>query len=205
MTDVPVAGASSDGVAQVHLLTVVAIEALTSVEYGNVGSVAMAQIRNSSSTFSIGPSDRSIAGRRFSQRATLAGPTERVQRSLPSAEHMDLVSTPQPIQATACRSLSHDAHEVNHLVCYRESWTTTLCGMSAEDMPINLASDLLCVVCVDEAVRLFRRLPEPGICPIDATSCPDESEIDDRIRRATSSSCARSGAGDRMHVRRRAA
>ncbi|CAN5760898.1 hypothetical protein BH18ACT2_BH18ACT2_08700 [soil metagenome] len=31
--------------AQVHPLTVVAIEALTSVEYGNVGSVAMAQIR----------------------------------------------------------------------------------------------------------------------------------------------------------------
>jgi mRNA interferase MazF len=45
LTDVPVVGATVDSVAQVHLLTVVAVEALSGVEYGNVGSVALAQIR----------------------------------------------------------------------------------------------------------------------------------------------------------------
>ena len=45
LTDVPVLGPHVDSAAQVHLLTVVAIEALTGVEYGNVGSLALAQIR----------------------------------------------------------------------------------------------------------------------------------------------------------------
>lgn len=44
-TDVPVAGPTLDSVAQVHLLTVVPVEARTGVEYGNVGSVALGQIR----------------------------------------------------------------------------------------------------------------------------------------------------------------
>lgn len=45
MTDVPIVGPARDSVAQVHLLTVVAVEALTGAEYGHVGSIAMAQIR----------------------------------------------------------------------------------------------------------------------------------------------------------------
>lgn len=45
LTDVPVPGPTGDSAAQVHLLTVVAVEALTGVEYGNVGSLALAQIR----------------------------------------------------------------------------------------------------------------------------------------------------------------
>lgn len=44
-TDVSVAGPTVDSVAQVHLLTVVAAEALTGESYGNVGAVALAQIR----------------------------------------------------------------------------------------------------------------------------------------------------------------
>ncbi len=44
-TDVPVAGLTVDSAAEVHLLTVVAVEALTGVEFGNVGSVALTQIR----------------------------------------------------------------------------------------------------------------------------------------------------------------
>jgi len=45
VTDVPVAGPTLDSVAQVHLLTVAAVEALTGVDYGNAGSVALSQIR----------------------------------------------------------------------------------------------------------------------------------------------------------------
>jgi len=45
LMDVPVPGPTADGAAQVHLLTVVAVEGLSGVEYGNVGSLALAQIR----------------------------------------------------------------------------------------------------------------------------------------------------------------
>ena len=45
LTDVPVLGPHVDSAAQVHLLTVVAVEALTGVEYGNVGLLALVQIR----------------------------------------------------------------------------------------------------------------------------------------------------------------
>ena len=45
LTDVPLADPTLESAAQVHLLTVVAVEALTGVEYGNVGSLALAQIR----------------------------------------------------------------------------------------------------------------------------------------------------------------
>ena len=45
LTDVPLLGPTVDSAAQVHLLTVVAVEALTGVEYGNVGPLALTQIR----------------------------------------------------------------------------------------------------------------------------------------------------------------
>jgi mRNA interferase MazF len=45
LTVVPVLGPTVDSAGRVHLLTVVAVEALTSVEYGNVGPLALTQIR----------------------------------------------------------------------------------------------------------------------------------------------------------------
>lgn len=45
-TDVPVSGPTLDSVAQVHLLIVVPVEALTGTTYGNVGAIALAQVRD---------------------------------------------------------------------------------------------------------------------------------------------------------------
>ena len=81
---------------------------------------------------------------------------------------------------------SDDPGEVNHLVCCRESWAVTLCGI-ADKHPINLASAFLCVMCVETITRLRPtwRTDDPPICPLDQTPCPPEEEIDERIARAT--------------------
>lgn len=81
--------------------------------------------------------------------------------------------------------LSTDASDVNHLVCCRDSWASTFCGMSTENEPINLVSDFVCAMCMEEATRQYGGPLDEGICPIDRTPCPDESEIDDRISRAS--------------------
>ena len=44
-TDVPLSGPTADSVAQVHLLVVVPVEALTGTTSGNVGAIALTQIR----------------------------------------------------------------------------------------------------------------------------------------------------------------
>ena len=81
----------------------------------------------------------------------------------------------------AARTLSHDPDEVNHIVCCRRSWDTTFCGMSGEDVPVNLASTFFCTMCLEVAMREYGGPLDEGICPIDKRPCPEEAEIDVRI------------------------
>lgn len=81
----------------------------------------------------------------------------------------------------AARTLSHDPDEVNHVVCCRRTWDTTLCGMSAEHVPVNLSSRFICAMCLEVAMREYGGPLDDGVCPLDKTRCPDEAEIDVRI------------------------
>lgn len=81
----------------------------------------------------------------------------------------------------AARELSPNPDEVNHLVCCRQTWDTAFCGMSLEHAPINLASQFICVMCLEVAIGRYGGPLDEGICPLDKTSCPDDAELDVRI------------------------
>ena len=81
--------------------------------------------------------------------------------------------------------LVSDPDAITHLVCCRDiSWRVAFCG--AQETNVNPAAEVICTMCV-EAVRSMA----PGfdfdarVCPVDATSCPSEYEVDLRMARET--------------------
>ncbi|MGQ0838567.1 hypothetical protein [Actinokineospora sp.] len=76
--------------------------------------------------------------------------------------------------------------ETVHLVCCRDaSWQVALCGTECTE--INPAAEVVCTMCVEEvtALRPQWRSEAQFVCPVDATRCPDEHEVDLRIARET--------------------
>lgn len=90
---------------------------------------------------------------------------------------------------TAARlRLSHDPDEMAHLVCCRAPWVVALCGYRSDR--VLFESTFVCTMCVEEAERLRPNWvdEDPMLCLHEDTPCPDEEEIDERIRQETGDS-----------------
>jgi len=83
-------------------------------------------------------------------------------------------------------ALTSDPSQVTHIVCCRAEWDMTICGFAVTNGHINVAGDP-CAMCVAMVEDLWRShgAPVDEHCPYDASPCPSDEWLFDRIARQT--------------------
>ena len=93
---------------------------------------------------------------------------------------------PDPVATQARYALTSDPTQVTHIVCCRAAWDVTICGFADTNGEINVTGDP-CAMCITMVEELWRShgAPVDEHCPYDASSCPSDEWLFDRIARET--------------------